>query len=1421
MVRFPSESGMMRNPRLMLALGLLLAAALGSTQEPQVRTVDWTPPASSLPKEYVNQIKLLLGNGLSDPRGTGELSWFEVFIGEGLGRQRERQRVLGWPIPGTTKAVLADGLTYPVLQRLGPGTTQELVAATTAKRQSFGDQLMDKDAVAALMVLRGELSVVSEMAISAKERGYKLAVWLQLRLRMELAQALGDRRDRDAVDLAKQLVTLEAAIERSPFSLQDRAALRKTDSGLLLLKDCRRRLRYPSALPDFQGLKQLSQPARIKQLVTALDEVGAVQTDEPGIPYFEEDPIYKALVDEGDKAVPALIDAMAKDHRFSRSISFWRSWSFARTFVTVSSVAAAAIQDIWPPSKELMRRKDFSTELLRKTWADPIAKQKLRSEYDAREREINETLRSLAALHAGSSSTVVVLGNQTKPEAKLRTAHLDQLRSLVGNGLSDPRGTGDLSLFKVLIADGSNRVPMDCYGWPIRGTERAVLTDGLTYKVEHRIRAATNKEVAERLDADQSLSSFAKTSKVTWIPLLLAREDNAAANARLLAQGIALDLVPRGLYDRLGLELAQALRDGRYEDSLERAQQMAALEKVAKLGETGTAMHHDLMHPGKASSEDMDWREFRDASPDHKRWLLYRALDQIRGGPVGMKGWGSLEEDPIFQGLLALGPEAIPRLITAYEEETEFTHMSSYSLRTWPHITFYTVKDVAKATILSIWPGSKPLFADPATAPAKLREAWEKGALRGRPSTFDPTDNSLISMSRDDRMLYPSLPHQFRTVEWTPPASSLPPAYIEDIKLLLGNGLSDPRGTGPLSLFRSRTKHETLLRFGNHEFYGWPITGTQKAIAIDGLTYDYIETVRAAKVEELFEYRISLGMGNERRSITHPDWPLLPGLLLLRENHWAVKELTTRYNHQNLNLYGSLARSYRIAAGQAVRDGQDERACELAKVEEGIQALWQVNHHRLAAYYAGPDLAESIRWTSTLTRRLDRPKKPVDLKSISKLPRKERIEALISSLDQVRGEPVARTFGDGPGPDPIFLALIKEGQDIVEPLLAVWHSDTRLTRARRWAPLDHPLFSVSEVALQAIRTVWPAGVPNAPYRPQTIEDYLTRFRLHQGLSPAEQEVANLADSALSHADFEAGLERIKSKDRAGAKSLVEQMNPGLKAKVVRRVNERINTALLYDLSNNSQVVAEELAPAMRLGRKLYGLNPREGIAALKKLTATSAKFARPVREGYSSQLTELAATVIFLFQNGEPEAINDYIAVLAIVEPSERHMPLDLSPLAYDFGDNPVWDDAIRQYFARWKYEAENLDVSKPMTFYDRVSRQDVKLFLSPHYRDFLIYALSLEKPFGAPTHNQTRGILTLSVAEERRGVNLDFGKITPEEFAKIDPQVLVGDLVASELQRHTGGPEFSMRWSREHRANARQAIRKWLRRQPNSPDVK
>lgn len=85
---------------------------------------------------------------------------------------------------------------------------------------------------------------------------------------------------------------------------------------------------------------------KTKFLIEALDEVDARQWGQPGGVALGMDRRVEALIEVGEPAIPALLDALEHDERLTRSVHFWRDFSQDRTVLGVREAVLTAVMSI-------------------------------------------------------------------------------------------------------------------------------------------------------------------------------------------------------------------------------------------------------------------------------------------------------------------------------------------------------------------------------------------------------------------------------------------------------------------------------------------------------------------------------------------------------------------------------------------------------------------------------------------------------------------------------------------------------------------------------------------------------------------------------------------------------------------------------------------------------------------------------------------------------------------------------------------------------------------------------------------------------------------------------------------------------------------------------------------------------------------
>ncbi|HVT61289.1 MAG TPA: hypothetical protein VHR45_23200 [Thermoanaerobaculia bacterium] len=113
-----------------------------------------------------------------------------------------------------------------------------------------------------------------------------------------------------------------------------------------LLTDLDRRLARPRSTTLPADFDRWPGDRRVAWLIDQLDEVAAAQQGSPGGVPLGEDWRVRRLIAEGEPAVPALIDAVEHDGRFTRSYHYWRDFIHSRTVLTVREAALVAVSSI-------------------------------------------------------------------------------------------------------------------------------------------------------------------------------------------------------------------------------------------------------------------------------------------------------------------------------------------------------------------------------------------------------------------------------------------------------------------------------------------------------------------------------------------------------------------------------------------------------------------------------------------------------------------------------------------------------------------------------------------------------------------------------------------------------------------------------------------------------------------------------------------------------------------------------------------------------------------------------------------------------------------------------------------------------------------------------------------------------------------
>lgn len=341
------------------ALLLSLALVLAGCQDPAdgieaMPKLDWTPPKSSLPADFVNAVKTVQAHGFGHPKPIRYVS-AEVIIGS-VWSPATKEKINGWLVEGNQ--VLAwNGVTYELVKELGPANLRKDVEAESTPLPGIrmlphlGESIRSASGVAVLLIV-GEVQLAEklytklptiERPVHALAYDFVFAKWDKV----ATAHMRGSSKEviREARALLKLKEPLAQAMEKeAPGRLHQGTYFDYLAPLEKVIADNERRLREKKGPVDLAAIAKLPEAERIPKLIEALDQVDSTQDGQPGGVSLGTHPITAELVKIGAAAMPAIFDCMEKDTRLTRSLSFPRDFKTTRNYLPVSSAAVAAYQ---------------------------------------------------------------------------------------------------------------------------------------------------------------------------------------------------------------------------------------------------------------------------------------------------------------------------------------------------------------------------------------------------------------------------------------------------------------------------------------------------------------------------------------------------------------------------------------------------------------------------------------------------------------------------------------------------------------------------------------------------------------------------------------------------------------------------------------------------------------------------------------------------------------------------------------------------------------------------------------------------------------------------------------------------------------------------------------------------------------------
>ncbi len=327
-------------------MGVICSAALILALAGQTRS--WLPPKTSIDKEYVKTAKLLLGTHLGDPR-RGKYMRVQIKL-EGprndyFGFKAKSSAIFevqGWLLPGEPKrAVLWDGLTYPVQRVIGPADLGRVKADFEAtpfapwrfqQGMGFHSDLLSARTITApaLWLLVGEVEAAE--LVWSYQLGHGVVDGL---IKRYLAHAFYEVRNGN-LEMAIGWLKRERDLRRVTRS-EDLQVNNLRDQVAPLMKDLEERLAHQPK--DVTKLAP-GDPVRIRE------ELASVRFFYAGFGNGPIDETIQDVVSRGAIAVPALLQLRSLDDRFT--LASFPSRNFAGpVFAPISLAARFALELIW------------------------------------------------------------------------------------------------------------------------------------------------------------------------------------------------------------------------------------------------------------------------------------------------------------------------------------------------------------------------------------------------------------------------------------------------------------------------------------------------------------------------------------------------------------------------------------------------------------------------------------------------------------------------------------------------------------------------------------------------------------------------------------------------------------------------------------------------------------------------------------------------------------------------------------------------------------------------------------------------------------------------------------------------------------------------------------------------------------------
>jgi hypothetical protein len=735
-------------------------------------------------------------------------------------------------------------------------------------------------------------------------------------------------------------------------------------------------------------------------------------------------------------------------------------------------------------------------------------------------------------------------------------------------------------------------------------------------------------------------------------------------------------------------------------------------------------------------------------------------------------------------------------------------------------------------------------------------------------------------------LLLPRPPSQ--STPWTPPATSLPAPFVTSAQALFDEGLPDPRG------LHYRAVEITVgdVWSGNGApvaTHAWVLpsgdAGPRFVVAWNGLVYPALSVGDAADLaadvaaivaadekmratdardnpgHDFYRFRHAWAEG---MSASHQSLLPLKAVLLLRagetklaEDIWRAWTAGMRKDTNDdathlADPYLMLATDWTWAAFDravcAHMRGDDPMAfaggAALQPVRDAVareavrRGLLDVDAGIAAGTLGFMEPLDTL--VNDESRRMARPARTShdDAGAHSTPPADATVAELIDDLDLVSARQWGQPGGVSLGEDPIVQALVRKGDDAVEPLLACLETDARLTRSVHfWRDFAHSrsLLSVGEAAYVALSGILDAsffgpgstgddlsahGLEGRKRVAAEVRTYWERWRgtsreerwfrvLASDDLPAErwlEAAANIArpDNVTVVPGSMFGSETMTSSTgtppKARGEALRARTSPTVTELMARRVHALAGRPDGMPQATDMALLLHDWDAAGSLPSLQQQMT--RCLAAMGGAPADKAKYAAAVAalaEARTDQddraaLDEYAAWLVRM----KPEDLGSFSSDLKrVLEPMMRH-PAD-----------PAMKRLATAMFATRGSAWGALTHASPSNFWGLVELAESDLVRVPAFRDLVVASLSDHTKIGTVKIQSGGGISVTLDSGGSMGTGSD-DKDPPPPAGTTFP-LRACDLVAWELARRDHAPVFRIYWLQPQRDAALPAMVKYV----------